>query len=1608
MANDRMEAEIATFIAGHVSARSGLPNTKNWTSSQILDLQRAANSLITNSFSGKSETNFDIDSISRCFQCLYMIPSTDEVSVLKKNQLFVIKLIERKQYKMAWIELHRLSHILNRVVNSVETGENSPIGNIPLTVDILDGIPYVECIVNETLVNLIIGIIVAHHFLCLQNVLLYLSSNVKGVSAGVDPLLKLSMFENVNSFFQSNSNFMHWIVLSSQLAPENIAKYTKNAIKMLNGYIKIIEILARNLKVPILKECRMNLNSTLNELASGLVLGGTRPRKRQRLEPNSVITVQEITSTAHEVHECLLSLAESPSSILLDQLNIRLMEASHDLLNHDTIVKAMAAYNLQNDSFSRTYVKIILSAFATRSGHLKSLGKLHLELIDSFTIFVKDLLPRSEDSAILTSIISQLYTILNPFNHYKRLRNLSNLLYLVGNKWQNVEAWKWSIKYELNITLNESDYISFNTKALKVCNMLLVLGYNDESSRLLLSVLEKNQNLQAQLSLSGSLLLQVVYKCISQDDKFPRLVFGNNSLSDDFKLALVFDIFRVLEKSEDVSNKSDSANKIVQEVTFQNDDYKLISVYYYYNVNGLSLYLDIKIPTTKNSLLNCGLILQKLINIEFSESQLVNCIHLFEIWLMTPTKVINTYEQNIIITFLHYLKYNGCTGHLIRIISTFKIKSVSLDPQLKLLLESELCLAISQLSLYNDVSNSLIDLKSNLKANNATSLTQILSFNILQLEYCIGTGHIKAAKEKFEKILSILSAREEFQLNSNARLSAVDKFNNLLLVAKFQAASAKLNIALNQPVASYNNLRMAIKLLYSIVIKCGPNMPKELYYQIKWETSNLLLDSYKRIIVVLKRIGITRDSLFYQNELKKINEQTLAPLINCINYFEILLFNIFMDRHEDREILLSKLDDLLGQRIVSTNLSVKFFKNIANGILKLNGKSITLPHFSTLDEIPYSELVSMYRLDYTQEKTFEYLTSLYTKESPVVFDVDDLIPSKILQIKKQVDELFFKMKSHPQFKFLLQVPQCLPSVHEGGKNMQFADSTILNDFLAIKERIMECIAREDFVGLAIYELKDISFVLFRCLHIISSITIYLPKSSLLEDCYYLQDLVKALPVNNDRLLNRDSKSSNQLLPEPISHSIESFDSKSLEFATELSMQLPLSWSVITLDICPYSGDILLSRYIKGKHPWFLRLPISRYHDRSPRTSVISFQEMETQFKEIIRQSDLSTKSSTTSKIHTKEERKNWWRLRFSLDLKMKDLLDHISDYWFGGFKGLFFNYDEDAVFQKFKTDFLKIINNLLPSRVSETGPFSQLDDNIILLFYSLPSYDVEAVDDLIIFLVDTLNFHGEHNDFSSIRMDQLHNSLEVLFDKYFSLRSPCSREHIVIVPSSNCTFFPWESLGFLSDKSISRVTSVRLLLGLLKNGELHASRNSGNAYYLVNPGGDLKRTEERFQPIFESKKGWKGSVGKQPEEEELLSGIINSDLFVYLGHGGCEQYLRASTLFRKCLPNGPFLPPTLLIGCSSGALQMNGILEPYGNIFNWLACGTPSVLVNLWDVTDKDIDQFSESVFEKWGLLHTYSNSLNLAEAVSKSRSTCTLKYLNGSAPVVYGLPLRI
>jgi len=120
-------------------------------------------------------------------------------------------------------------------------------------------------------------------------------------------------------------------------------------------------------------------------------------------------------------------------------------------------------------------------------------------------------------------------------------------------------------------------------------------------------------------------------------------------------------------------------------------------------------------------------------------------------------------------------------------------------------------------------------------------------------------------------------------------------------------------------------------------------------------------------------------------------------------------------------------------------------------------------------------------------------------------------------------------------------------------------------------------------------------------------------------------------------------------------------------------------------------------------------------------------------------------------------------------------------------------------------------------------------------------------------------------------------------------------------------------------------------------------------------------------------------------------------LIVYCGHGAGERLIR-----REAVEGLERCGAVLLMGCSSGMLHLNGEFEPTGMAAAYMSAGCPALVANLWDVTDKDIDRFTEK------LLATFvQGPAPLLEALAMSRDVCKFRALTGLAPVCYGAPVR-
>ncbi|KFA46735.1 hypothetical protein S40293_08134 [Stachybotrys chartarum IBT 40293] len=536
-----------------------------------------------------------------------------------------------------------------------------------------------------------------------------------------------------------------------------------------------------------------------------------------------------------------------------------------------------------------------------------------------------------------------------------------------------------------------------------------------------------------------------------------------------------------------------------------------------------------------------------------------------------------------------------------------------------------------------------------------------------------------------------------------------------------------------------------------------------------------------------------------------------------------------------------------------------------------------------------------------------------------------------------------------------------------------------------------------------------------------------------------------------------------------------------EFQKSYVDLIPASWNVVSISLSNNDHDLCITKYQRGHSPFILRLPLERANSRDADSEIFNYRQGRQELLNIIR---LANETSHSARDFTaKGERGAWWAEREALDTRLKELLDTIETTWLGGFKGIFSQHERQTeLLARFQKSFQKVLDGNLPSRSrkrSRKTPKESavtLDPRILDLFIGLgdpadPDCDFdEAVNDLLYFVVDVLQFHGERNAYDEIDFDAM------VVETYDALRGyhaaaksgdgqVDNNAHTVLVLDKSLHVFPWESLPCLQGLAVSRVPSLECLRQLIEGmrGPEHILSDGGedggateqpaghyvsakSGTYILNPSSDLKNTQAYFQPCFRSLRSWTGIVNRAPEEAEFERALADSDIVVYFGHGSGAQYVRGKTIRRlqKCKP------ATFLMGCSSAALTAAGEFECYGPVWNYMMAGCPAVVGTLWDVTDRDIDRFAGRTFEEWGLFPsgafrerkkqagakcrgkgraatsdgeggddssedevspeeaTYGTRRSLAGAVAKARTACRLRYLNAAAVVLYGIPAYV
>ncbi len=387
-----------------------------------------------------------------------------------------------------------------------------------------------------------------------------------------------------------------------------------------------------------------------------------------------------------------------------------------------------------------------------------------------------------------------------------------------------------------------------------------------------------------------------------------------------------------------------------------------------------------------------------------------------------------------------------------------------------------------------------------------------------------------------------------------------------------------------------------------------------------------------------------------------------------------------------------------------------------------------------------------------------------------------------------------------------------------------------------------------------------------------------------------------------------------------------------------------------------------------------------------------------QFREIIERSNASI---------INKDRETFWRLRFSLDEELMILLRSVEETWFGPFRGLLYG-------QLLNKDYQQMCLNLMSYILGLANDEDLKCINEELLFVVIES--LPSLKYLEFKTAMKLLFKMPSNHFIS----KCYSKYEELFFSIYPIENKESifitfkMSSVGLILDKSLEAFPFESLPSLLsyNQSIFRTPSVRILSLMVYafKDDIYANGiNDSSVYYVLNPANNLAKTEEYFKESFLSVKDWEGVIGQSPNSNNLRDAFESKDVYIFFGHGAGASYYRA---IPEGLDGVSMKSTSLIIGCSSGKLFSEGKhLESYGTPYRFMMNGAPSYVGVLWDVTDKDIDKFSDQLlscwFSNWKTgLNVNREEMPITKAVCLSRSICKLKHLIGAAPVVYGLPL--
>ena len=463
--------------------------------------------------------------------------------------------------------------------------------------------------------------------------------------------------------------------------------------------------------------------------------------------------------------------------------------------------------------------------------------------------------------------------------------------------------------------------------------------------------------------------------------------------------------------------------------------------------------------------------------------------------------------------------------------------------------------------------------------------------------------------------------------------------------------------------------------------------------------------------------------------------------------------------------------------------------------------------------------------------------------------------------------------------------------------------------------------------------------------------------------------------------------------------------KSIEtnFLSSLS-NLQNDWTVLTIS-WPQKGDKLyISRLRNSCTPLLFKIPIVKLtapkfdikNSRLKEPELTSHEDILTNIFDLLNESNKPENITNKSK---------WWSCRTKANTALSETLSQIESDWFAEWKGLFLGRNNLApeILSESTNEILEFISDLTEIPPNQREYYMEL---LILILESVPLLKITQIEHIIQQILPNLqqNKLQKLKQKLTLKCEDLYEKFADILGKFECTPLSVARGHIFLILDPHLHRIPWENLPILSTQSVSRVPSLHFLFMLAHKYKPQSNIDLTNGFYVLNPQGDLLRCENDFQKLFISLK-WHGVSGQPPEG--LIDSVSKHDLYVYCGHGSGSEYINKDKLLTT---KGKAF--TLLMGCSTGRLSIDGPFEYPNMLLLLLLAGFPSIIGTLWFVTDSEINLFTmkliQEIVKKDDLLFTQGTERRdtLCLAFKHARMSCKLRFITGAAPIIYGLPL--